>query len=61
VNGGKEKEVGWENDELDGSWKEWYMNGQIRVKGSYTKGREHGEWIYWYQNGEKMIEAEIDG
>ena len=37
------------------------MNGQIRVKGSYTKGREDGEWIYWYQNGEKMIEAEIDG
>jgi antitoxin component YwqK of YwqJK toxin-antitoxin module len=37
--------------EADGSYKEYYPNGQLFVEGQYKRGRQHGEWTYYFDSG----------
>ena len=40
------------NDEEEGYWKYWYINGVVKKEGSYVNGYPEGEWIERYENGE---------
>ena len=37
--------VTFSNGEADGPFEEYYENGQLRAKGTWSKGEECGEWI----------------
>lgn len=37
----------------DGSYREYYQNGQLFVEGHYDAGEQDGEWTYWHENGQK--------
>jgi antitoxin component YwqK of YwqJK toxin-antitoxin module len=37
--------------EADGTYKEYYPNGQVFVEGSYKRGRQDGEWNFYFDNG----------
>lgn len=38
----------------DGTYKEWYPNGNSKEEGVYQKGLKHGEYRQWYDNGNLM-------
>ncbi len=38
--------------EMDGEYKEWYENGQLRIHSFYKEGRVHGEYKRWTDTGE---------
>jgi antitoxin component YwqK of YwqJK toxin-antitoxin module len=37
--------------EADGTYKEYYPNGQLFVEGTYKRGRQDGEWKFYFDNG----------
>ena len=37
---------------LDGNYRLYHENGQIKVKGQYKEGKEDGEWVGYYENGQ---------
>ena len=41
--GGKEKETHWEDDLLNGKYREWYKDGQVRLNGFYKAGIKTGK------------------
>lgn len=43
-----------ETDEglLNGWYKEYYENDQLKVKGKYKRGRKKGKWVYYNQDGD---------
>ena len=41
---------------MNGKYKEWYKNNQVRVNGSYRIGIKTGKWEYWYKDGTKRLE-----
>lgn len=34
-----------------GDWIEYYMNGKVRAKGSYTNHVRNGKWLFYHENG----------
>jgi len=36
----------------DGTFKEYFPNGQIFVEGTYNEGVLDGDWKYWFENGQ---------
>jgi antitoxin component YwqK of YwqJK toxin-antitoxin module len=42
---------------FQGEWKTYYLDGQIKSKGSYEKGRKNGKWIFYYTDGNKEQEG----
>jgi antitoxin component YwqK of YwqJK toxin-antitoxin module len=49
-----ERQIAYFSDnhfEADGTYKEYYPNGQLFVEGRYKRGRQDGEWIYYFDNG----------
>jgi antitoxin component YwqK of YwqJK toxin-antitoxin module len=38
--------------ELDGSFEEYWKNGQVAQKGIFKNGKEHGSWISYHKNGQ---------
>jgi antitoxin component YwqK of YwqJK toxin-antitoxin module len=34
-----------------GMWENYYLNGELKSKGSYENGKKVGKWEYYYQNG----------
>ncbi|MFK7969538.1 MAG: hypothetical protein AB8F95_04180 [Bacteroidia bacterium] len=47
------------NEEKDGAWIRWRLNGQIRSKWYYRNGEEVGIWVWYYENGEKEAEGDF--
>ena len=47
-----EQSVRWADGRLDGEYKEWHENGQLRVHSYYKDGQLHGECKIWDENGE---------
>jgi len=45
------------NGILEGDAIAWYRNGNIRRKGSYSKGHISGKWVFWDETGHKTVEA----
>ena len=37
---------------VDGRSEEYYENGQLKTKGSYTGGKRDGMWEEYYENGQ---------
>lgn len=35
-----------------GDWKYYYLNGNVKSKGSYTDGKKNKKWTFFYTNGE---------
>ena len=45
----------------DGEHREWYPNGQLKVKYSYNEHRKfHGLYRWWYKNGQLEGEANFE-
>jgi antitoxin component YwqK of YwqJK toxin-antitoxin module len=47
--------------EADGTYKEYYPNGQLFVEGQYKRGRQDGEWTYYFDNGKVNRKAFFKG
>jgi antitoxin component YwqK of YwqJK toxin-antitoxin module len=41
----------------EGSWREWYDNGQQSIEATYDDGRLTGPYTEWYPNGQKHYET----
>ena len=41
-----------ENGKADGSWRDYYTNGQLFSKGNYKAGNMDGLWFTYYNNGQ---------
>ncbi|TAJ06870.1 DUF3352 domain-containing protein [Marinilabiliaceae bacterium JC017] len=50
-------EVDFEEDVLDGSYKEYYSNGRTKAELTANEGVFHGEGLYYYRNGQVKIEG----
>jgi antitoxin component YwqK of YwqJK toxin-antitoxin module len=37
----------------DGTYREFFRNGQLFVEGRFEEGDRQGEWTYWHDNGQK--------
>lgn len=35
---------------------QWYSNGQLKCKGSFTFSKKNADWKYWNENGEEIPE-----
>ncbi|MAD61168.1 MAG: hypothetical protein CMH49_06625 [Myxococcales bacterium] len=53
----KQFERNYNNDILDGLYKEWYSNGQLKVQATYSNGQLEGSFNKYYSNGNKRVEG----
>ena len=42
-----------------GSWKEYFISGELRAKGNYLNNHKSGTWIYYFKNGSIEQEGEF--
>lgn len=42
---------GYSGKLLNGGYKEYYLNKNLRAQGRYKKGLQAGDWDYWYPDG----------
>ena len=59
-NSGKPREiveVDKETGKPDGSYKEFYENGNLKVEGNFKEGKQHGSYKKYYSNGEIHIKG----
>ena len=45
------EEANFEFDKLNGTWKCWYENGQLKEEGFYSSNKKMQRWKYWHENG----------
>lgn len=58
-NAEKSSEGGWTADnKKDGTWTQWFVNGEMWVEENYKRGSRHGAVSVWQENGEKEFEGE---
>ena len=57
--GGKHKkfERSYDHNILDGSYKEWYSNGQLKLSLNYNRGQLDGSYQRWFSNGQIHIKT----
>jgi uncharacterized protein len=48
----------YQNDELDGPWKEWYSNHKLKAEGTYRKGAKDGTEIHYLPSGDKIQQTD---
>ena len=48
-------ERNYRNDTLDGVYREWYTNGQVKLEAHYANGQLNGPYLKWYSNGQKRL------
>lgn len=53
----KQFERNYQKDILNGSYKEWYSNGQLKVEANYQGGQLEGTFKKFYSNGNKRVEG----
>ena len=51
----KQFERTYKNDILEGAYKEWYSNGQLKIQASYRDGKLEGTYLQYYSNGQKRV------
>ena len=49
-----------ENGLKQGEWIEYYLNGNVKAKGSFLAGNKTGKWKYFFMNGELEQEGYFD-
>ena len=42
----------YQNNILNGAWKQYFLNGKIKLEGIYKEGKRHGRQSYFFPNGE---------
>lgn len=47
-----EKQGKMKDGVLEGQWVNYFVNGQLRYKGSYKNGKREDEWIFYHDNGQ---------
>jgi pimeloyl-ACP methyl ester carboxylesterase len=52
----EESQCNYHSNTKEGSYKEWYENGQIEYTGNYKNGLHNGLSTSWYKNGQKEAE-----
>src|SRR5947209_1768951 len=52
-NGNMISRTHYQNDELDGPWKEFYSDGKTKAEGAYRHGLKDGPEIHYLSNGQK--------
>ena len=52
-----ELERNYKDGKLDGLFKEWYENGQLKEEGNYKDGERDGLQRHWYENGQLKYEG----
>ncbi|MBL0911108.1 MAG: hypothetical protein IBJ09_01955 [Bacteroidia bacterium] len=45
------------NEEKNGPFKNYYLNGQLKESGTYKNGKRDGDFAGWYENGNKDVET----
>jgi len=45
------KVTSYKDGKLDDVYKEWYSNGQLKIRAFHTNGLKQGEWSEWGENG----------
>lgn len=53
----KQFERNYHKDILNGLYKEWYSNGQLKVEATYKDGQLDGTFKKFYSNGNKRVEG----
>jgi antitoxin component YwqK of YwqJK toxin-antitoxin module len=49
-------------DQRHGSFKQWYVNGQLKLEGNFQFDHESGPFVWRHANGQKAVEGEfVDG
>ena len=51
-NGTTRTKIGWTEDRMEGIFKIWHANGQIKVDGKTHDGEVDGEWREFYSTGQ---------
>ena len=46
-----------ENGKADGSWRDYYTNGQLFSKGNYKNGKRGGPWFIYFESGQLKTEG----
>jgi len=49
-----------EEGKREGAWEEYYVNGNIRARGSYINDFKIGEWVYYHENGQLEQKGDYD-
>ena len=44
------------NGRIQGTWTEWYPNGNKKSEWNYLDGKRNGTWVYSFENGETRLE-----
>ena len=56
-NGNVAQETNWKNDLKDGSWKQFFDNGQLKSTAMYVNDKLEGTYTAYYPDGKKEIEG----
>ena len=43
------------NESKHGKYKEWHLNGNMKIDGNFSNNKKSGEWKYYYLNGNPEI------
>ena len=50
-------EYSYKNGKENGSWVEWYSNGQKSIEGTMRNGERDGLWTHYWDDGKKGLEV----
>ena len=53
------KQGSLKNGKKEGSWVEYFDNGQLVSKGEYKNGKEEGSWISYWKNGQLFSKGDF--
>jgi antitoxin component YwqK of YwqJK toxin-antitoxin module len=51
------KKCSYVNGKLNGEYKEWYDNRNLKLESNYVNGELHGKYNEWYDNGKPKVET----
>lgn len=53
--------IRWDEDQIHGSVKTWYNNGQLQSQREYARNKKAGPSLSWYRDGSLMLVEEYEG
>lgn len=54
---GLAEEISWSNDKKEGTWKQYFDNGKLKLSGEYRNDQLHGAYVVYYPDGKKETEG----
>lgn len=55
------QEIFWRDSVLDGDWRDYYPNGQLKWKGNYINGKLQGDVEAYHTNGKLQYQGQYNG